>query len=170
MKKILSLMLSAILMMSVVTACSSEEEAKVYTNEELVAINTQALGEIAEYVPAVDMNTGVATAFLFNEAGLGFDSANYLAGSFSISEIMTQAHAVILVQPAEGMEETVLADLNEFKEYRVNQFAGYLPDQVAITEATIIETLDNGVIALVMTENATDILDGIKTAFADTAE
>ncbi len=166
MKKIISLMLSAVLMMAVVTGCSSEEEAKVYTNEELVAINTEALGEIAEYVPAASIGDGGSVdTFLFSEAGLGFDSANYAAGTFSISEIMTQAHAVIIVQPAEGMEEEVLADLNEFKEYRVNQFAGYLPDQVAITEATIIETLDNGVIVLVMTENAADILESIKTGF-----
>ncbi len=164
MKKIISLMLSAVLMMALFTACSSEEEAKVYTSEELATVVTTALGEeMAGYFPPITLGSEDLNSFLFNADGLGFDAANYQAGAFSFSIMNTQAYAVMLVQPAEGMEESALAELEEYRDYIISAFEGYLPDQLAVAQEGKVETLENGLIALVIYESGDDVLNAIKT-------
>ncbi len=163
MKKIISLMLSAVLTVALFTACSSEE-TKVYTNEELATVVSTALGEeMAGYFPPSHLGAEELNSFLFNVDGLDFDAANYQAGAFSFSIMNTQAFAVMLVQPAEGMEEAALAELTEYRDYIISQFEGYLPDQLAVAKEGKVETLENGLIALVVYENGDEVLSTIKT-------
>ncbi len=170
MKKIISLILSVVLMTSLVTGCAAEEEAKVYTNEELSAVLVEVGGEAVTYNPPLALGSEELNGFVFNEAGLGFNAENYQAGAFSFSMIMTQAYALMLVQPAEGMQEAVVAELTEYKDYIVGQFEGYLPDQLAIAEGAQVEVLENGLVALVVMENPGDVITSMNTALEVEAE
>lgn len=84
----------------------------------------------------------------------------------SATGMNTKAHNVILVKPKAGREADVYAAVESYMKNVQKSFENYLPDQNEIAKAALIETLPDGTIALVMTDNAQTVMDSIKASLA----
>ncbi len=92
---------------------------------------------------------------------LGFSSSDVEAYSIGISLMNVHAYCVAAVKPVEGSEQKILDGFAAYKQQQYDNFTEYLADQQAIAEAGIIETLEDGTILFVMTENQQSVFDGI---------
>lgn len=84
--------------------------------------------------------------------------------AMSVSLINIKAYAVILAKPAAGEEENVLAAIEAFVERTRASFEDYLPAQAEIADNAVIETLENGVIMLVMSPETEAVRDALVDA------
>ncbi len=160
MKKLTALILAMALSFTLFTACSSER--KVYDEETLVEILTNAMPEEAQEVfPPEGMTSEfVQTFFLSPDMGL-YTQENYESGAFSASAMNTKAHTVVIMQAAEGKEEEALEEVTAHYDMVYGSFETYLPDQFELAKAGIVKEEDNGIIILVIAQDAQAIYDSI---------
>lgn len=168
MKKIVSLMMAALLSVSMLTGCSSKEEKEI-TNEVLVNAINNSGNEGVEFCPTValdaDKTEDAEMLDLFFEQ-YDIDKENMEKGAFSVSMINIKAYAIMAIQPKEGEEDDVMEDMQEYIESMKKSFERYLQDQYEIASNAILKQEDNGVIILVMAEDAQTTYDNIVKALA----
>ena len=156
MKKTLSIALALVLTLGLFTACS--KKAKVYTNDQLIAAINASGNEMVEYnVPVAFDSEDAKTMYDFLE----FNKDNYTAGAFSISLVNIKAYGIAVVQPAEGKAEDVIAEFNGYVENTQKSFEQYLQDQYEVSKNAIVKQLDNGLVVMVMCEDAQSAFDSI---------
>lgn len=83
------------------------------------------------------------------------------AYALSISPMNVKAYGIAIVKPAEGKQEVVETGLNGFLETQRKNFETYLPDQYEIAKAGTVNTLDDGTVVMVVSENSDAIYDSI---------
>ena len=95
---------------------------------------------------------------------LGISAEN--AGSYAVaaSAVNVKAYGIAAVFPAAGEDETVLEGLNGFIDTQRRNFEQYLPDQYEIAKNARLETLEDGTVLLVMSENQDALFDAIRDA------
>ncbi len=158
MKKLLSSIIAAVLLLSVLTACSSNTAAEL-TGEELAAIINENGGEMTEYNPAAALDGDSADISDFMQ-WQEWDASSFKSGALSVSLMNVQAYAIAVVKPAEGKKDTVLKYLSDYQEQIENNFDQYLADQYEIAKNAVAKEV-NGYIVFVMAENADTIAENI---------
>lgn len=92
---------------------------------------------------------------------LGVTPADMTAYALSVSMMNVKAYAITAIYPAAGKEDTVLEGLRTFVSNQQQAFKQYLADQYEIAVNAKLETLEDGTILLVMSENQDAIFDAI---------
>jgi len=168
MKKIIALSLSVLMSLSLLTACGggAEEPVVEKTPEELTELFVTSITDAreADYNDAFPILTNTAEDAQYLFPVLGFEPADTTSAAVSISQMMVHAYGVAAIRPAEGKAETVLAGLQGFIDLQKMNFEMYLPDQYDIACNAKLETLEDGTILMVMSENQDQIFDSIKAA------
>lgn len=170
MKRILSLSLALMLALSLLTGCggtAAESQAPEKTPEELTTLFADAItangGEMVEYNPVISASKeDDGSAFLLETMGL--KPEDMTAFGISASMMNVKAYGIALVRPAQGKEDTVKEALQGFIDTQKTNFEMYLADQYEIAKAARLETLSDGTLLMVMTENQDTVFDAIKDA------
>ena len=168
MKRMLSLSLSALLLLSALAGCGSKDAGTTSrTPEEATeayqtAIESARDAELNEAIPVIT-STEDDTASLVLPL-IGITDENTDAFAVAVSPMNIKAYGVAAILPAEGKSEEVLEGVNAFVEQQKQNFQQYLMDQYDIANAAKVETLEDGTILLVMCEDQDTVLDAIKTA------
>ena len=157
MKKVFALFAVCLVFMTFVTGCSSKRD---YTNDELIRIINENGGEGAEYNPARAFDSEEGVRPMFYER-YEIDKENIQAGAQPVSLINVKAYGILLIQPKEDKSEEVMKDLNGYVEKMKKSFENYLRDQYEVANSTILKQQDDGLIILVMAEDARTIYDNI---------
>ena len=159
MKRSLSAIIAAVLMLTMLAACSSDNGSKL-TSQDLAGIINENGSELTAYNPAVALDSGdenLSSLFEWNE----WDKANFEKGAFSFSLMNVQAYTIAIVKPADGQKDTVLKYFSDYQALTESNFDMYLEDQHEIAKAAVTEEV-NGYIVFVMAENADSIAANIK--------
>ena len=166
MKKILSLSMAMMLMLSMIAGCSSSKPAEK-TPEELTTLYAEAItangGEMVEYNPVISAaKEDDGSAFMLEMLGLNPDDMT--AFGLSTSMMNVKAYGIAAVRPAEGKEETIVSALQAYIDLQKMNFEMYLADQYDIASAAKLETLEDGTVLMVMCEGQDEVFEAIKTA------
>lgn len=159
MKKLLSAVIAAAMLLSVLSACSSNAGSDL-SNEDLAKIINENGNEMTEYNPAAALDSGdenLSTLLQWQE----WDKANFEKGAFSFSLMNVQAYTIAIVKPAEGKKDAVLKYFADYQKQMENNFEMYLVDQYDIAKAAVTQEV-NGYIVFVMAEGADSIAANIK--------
>ena len=167
MKKILALILGAVMCMSLLAACGEAEEPAL-SGAELAAHYKEAItagrsdadnADRPIYITGEEEEMGSIVWDL-----LGLKAEDLDAYALSVSLMNTQAYCVGLFKPVEGREEAVTSALQTYVEGTQKSFESYLPDQGEIANNAILKTLDDGTVMLVMSEGWDEVAEGITAA------
>ncbi len=158
MKKLLSSVIAAALLLTALAGCTSNSAAAL-TGEELAAIINENGGEMAEYNPAAALDGDDANVSEFMQ-WQEWDAASFESGALSVSLMNVQAYAIAVVKPSDGQKDTVLKYLADYQTQIENNFDKYLADQYEIAKNAVTREV-NGYIVFVMAENADSIAAGI---------
>ena len=93
---------------------------------------------------------------------LGVKPENMACYALSVSPMNVKAYAVGAIYPAAGKKDLLLENLRTFMVEQQQSFKNYLADQYEIAVNTRLETLEDGTILLVMTENQDALFDAIR--------
>ena len=172
MKRMLSLSLSALLLLSALVGCGGGTDTSG-TTDKTPEEYTQAYQSAIESARDDELNTSIAviTSTEDDMAALvlpliGVTDENSAAFAVAISPMNVKAYGVAAILPAEGKSEEVLENVNGFVDQQKQSFQQYLVDQYDIANAAKVETLDDGTILLVMCEDQDTVLESIKTALS----
>ena len=146
------------------TACQKEPAPKEFTAEELKPIFQEAITaardeEINQVLPILSSSEDEGGALIFDMVGLTDEDIK--AAGISISPMNIKAYGVAIIAPAEGKTEAVQTGLDNFVKAQQQSFANYLPDQGEIANSAILTTREDGIIVLVMCEDAQTVYDSI---------
>lgn len=173
MKKIITLLLAAVLVLSF-AACEKKEPEAVLPEEP--KISSEDLKAAIEGARDEELNQVIPVLTSVNDAGaqqvlttLGLETEKMECYAMSVSLINIKAYGIVLVKPVEGEEEAVTAALEAFVESMRKSFENYLPAQAEIANAATVETLENGVIMLVMSDGHDTVRDFIAQAVLNPA-
>lgn len=150
---------------------SPDEEFPEYSGNELstALANSIVAGRDEEanmYVPVLVSAEDPMSEFLFPLLGFTTDDAQGFG--IAVSAMSVQAYGVAAIVPVEGQEDVVLAGLQGFIDGQIQSFTNYLEDQLTIAKSARLETLENGVILMVMCENQDEIFDAIAADMLNT--
>jgi len=167
MKRFFTLALAALMVTASLTACSpKEEQPSQLTAEERTELYKTAIegsgSPLVEYNAPVTSDEDGLAELLFSM--LTVTAEDMSAYAISLSPMNTQAYCIALIMPAEGKEETVANGLNGFVELQQTNFERYLPDQYDIAKAATVETLEDGTVMLVMSEDHDTVAENIRSA------
>ncbi len=157
MKKILSSVIAAALLLAILTGCSSAPE-KALTSAQLAAVINENGGEMAKYNPAAELGGDSAGELMQWQ---GWDKSCFETGAFSFSLMNVQAYTIAVVKPAAGKKDTVLKYFADYQEQMKANFNNYLADQYEVAKNAVTEET-NGYIVFVMAENADSVAAAIK--------
>lgn len=93
---------------------------------------------------------------------LGVKAKDMTAFAISASMMNVRAYAVAAIYPAAGKDDVVIEGLRSFVAAQQQSFEQYLADQYEIAVNTRLETLEDGTVLLVMSENQDAIFDAIR--------
>ena len=108
--------------------------------------------------------TGRNAAMVFET--LGLTAEDMQAGALSVSMINIKAYGIAIIQPAEGKGEAVKTALDNYVAQMQKSFESYLQDQYAVAKAAVCETLEDGTVIMVISENSDAIATAIKEGLA----
>lgn len=170
MKRMLSLSLSALLLLTALVGCGGNKDAsgatsktpEEYTEAYKTAIESARDAELNEAYPVVTSTEDDMAALVLPL--IGVTDENTAAFAVAISPMNMKAYGVAAILPAEGKSEEVLEGVNGFVDQQKQNFQQYLIDQYDIANAAKVETLDDGTILLVMCEDQDTVLESIKTS------
>lgn len=92
---------------------------------------------------------------------LGVAEEDMESFAISLSGMNIKAYAIALIMPAADKAEAVLESVNAYVATQQQSFETYLADQYEIAKNAKVETLEDGTILLVMTENGDKVYDAI---------
>lgn len=171
MKKTISLILGAVLCLSLLAACGTPAAQLTptpapLTGEELAAHYKEAItaarsDEENEYntIATTDEDMG---SLAWEILGLTPDQFDAYAVSISLMNI--KAYCIGLFKPVEGQEEAVTTALQAYVDQIESNFTSYLPDQLTIAQNAILKTLDDGTVLLVMCDGQDAVAEAIEAA------
>ncbi len=170
MKRMLSLSLSALLLLSALVGCGGSKDnsgttnktPEEYTEAYKTAIETARDAEYNEAIPVITSTEDDMAAMVLPLIGVTDENTDAFAVAISLMNV--KAYGVAAILPAEGKSEEILDGVNAFVDQQKQSFQQYLIDQYDIANAAKVETLDDGTILLVMCEDQDTVLDSIKTS------
>lgn len=117
--------------------------------------------EMNQYNPILVSDEDEFSEYIFPL--LNFQSENAEGYAIAVSAMMVQAYGIAAVMPVEGQEEEVMAGLQHFIDSQIQNFTGYLADQLEVAQSARLETLENGVILMVMCDDQDTVFDTVAT-------
>lgn len=93
---------------------------------------------------------------------LGVTDSDMTAYALSVSPMNVKAYAIAAIYPAAGKEDTILESLDTFVDNQVQSFKQYLADQYEIAVNARLETLEDGTVLLVMSDDQDAVFDAIR--------
>lgn len=168
MKKILTLALTAVLLLAALAGCTGgKDTAKQLTPEERTTLYKTAIesardAETNEFMPIITSADDESAALLFDLMGVSADDMSAFA--ISASAVNIRAYGVAAIYPAADKADTVKKALEGFVDLQKQNFQQYLVDQYEVASNAKLETLEDGTLLLVMSEGQDAIFDAIKTA------
>ncbi len=142
---------------------SIPQETNPVSLEYIALLNSVREEEEAQAIPAFG---AAEPMWEFIHPMFGFDDSNVEGFAVATRAMMVQAYCVALVKPVEGKEAEVMAGIESYQATQIDNFTGYLFDQLEFAENAIIETLADGSILLAMGETAQATADAVKAALA----
>lgn len=169
MKRILSLSLAVLLLVTALAGCAGGENGKQLTAEEYTQLYKSAIegardDELNQYNPVMSSVTEDDDYML---TLLGLTADDMAAYGLSVSLMNVRAYGIAAIYPAEGKADAVAAGLQGFIDLQRQNFEQYLPDQYEIAKSARLETLSDGTILMVMCENQDEVFNAIKSAIQD---
>lgn len=161
-------LIAAVLLLALpLTGCAGKKEEQTLTPEARTllyenSISTARDAETNQYQPILTSAEDDDAELIFSL--LGVSAEDMTAFALSVSPMNVKAYAVAAVYPAAGKEDTVLEGLRAFQDNQKQSFEHYLPDQYEIANNARLETLEDGTILLVMSEDQDPIFDAIRDA------
>lgn len=163
MKRTFSLVLA--LAMLVLSGCAAKTGGGDRTPEELTDRYAQAItqygGEMVEYNPVVSEYNEENAMYL---ELLGLTQEDMTAFALSVSMMNVKAYGIAAVMPAPGKEEAVREALQGFIDTQKMSFEFYLADQYEIAQNARLETLSDGTVLMVMTQDQDAVYQAIAQA------
>lgn len=171
MKKSMTLSLAALMLVGALAGCAGgakpQESETPKTPEEIATAYKTAIESARDQ----EMNEvmGIITSSDDDMADMilpmvGITDENTTAYAVSISAMNVKAYGIAAIMPAEGKSDEVLEGVKAFVDQQKSNFEFYLADQYDIANAAKVETLDDGTVLLVMSEDQDKIFDSIKDA------
>ena len=160
--------LPVVLVLAMLCGCGGGQgEEKTLTPEE----RTQLYQTAIESARDAEMNEAVGiitdstdeTAPMILEL-LDLEQEEMTAYAISVSLMNVKAYGIAAVFPAAGKEDDVRDGLADFIEIQKESFREYLPDQYDIARNARLETLEDGTILMVMSEDQDAVFDSIRDA------
>ncbi len=147
------------------TACSTKKQQPTLSYEERTDLYETAIeaarDEAANQAfPLIDDADDDNAQAVFDFLNVTPEDMN--AYAISVSLMNVKAYAVAAIYPAAGKEDAVLESLRRFLSSQQHSFKEYLTDQYEIAVNTRLETLEDGTILLVMSENQDAVFDSIR--------
>ena len=167
MKRMLSLSLSALLLLAALVGCGSQDAGtpsrtpEEATEAYKTAIESARDDELNEAVPVVTSTEDDTAALVLPLIGITDENTDAFA--VAISPMNIKAYGVAAILPAEGKSEEVLEGVNAFVEQQKQSFEQYLVDQYEIANAAKVETLEDGTILLVMCDGQDEVFTAIRS-------
>ena len=151
MRSVISITLSALVVLFSLTACASTDQPQLTAQERTELYRAAIEGarssqENADRPIITAEDEGYETLLEL----LGLSQGDLSAFALSASMMNVQAYGVAAVYPAEGKDEAVRAGLQGFIDRQKQSFELYLADQYEIASNARLETLSDGTIVLVM--------------------
>ena len=166
MKRTISLTLSVLMTAALLAGCGTKT-APEKTPEELTALYAEAItangGEMVEYNPVVTAVSEEDGSAMILEL-LGLNPEDMTAFGVSASMMNTKAYGIALVRPAAEKEDAVREGLQGFIDRQKQSFERYLEDQYEVAKNARLETLEDGTILMVMTQEQDTVFNSIKEA------
>ena len=173
MKKFLSLALALTLAAALLAGCAKQNggagssASTDKTPEELTQLYADAItengGEMVEYNPVISEVTEDDLTLMILES-MGLKEEDMIALGISASMVNISAYGIAAVMPAEGKAETVKEGLQSFIDKQKQNFEQYLVDQYEIACNAKLETLEDGTVLMVMSEDQNTVFDAISKA------
>lgn len=164
-KKILTLTAALLL---VFTACANTQpvpEVSAVTGADLAGAITSIRDESENSAtPVVTSVTDQGAQLTLATLDFAPELAEYYAVSASFINI--RAYAVAVIKPVDGNADAVKSVFETFIKNKQAEFENYLPAQYEIAQNALVETLDDGTMILVMTEDSAQTLENLKAAIA----
>ena len=166
MKRMLSLSLSALLLLSALVGCGSKDSGTAsktpeeYTEAYKTAIESARDDELNEAVPVVTSTEDDTASMVLSLIGVTDENTDAFA--VAISPMNIKAYGVAAIYPAEGRADAVLEGLEGFVAQQMQNFQNYLADQYDIANSARLETLEDGTVLLVMCEGQDGVFDAIR--------
>ena len=164
---------AALLLAALLTGCSgggSGEKPPLSPAERTelykTAIESARDQEMNEAVPVITAETDDLADFILPLLGVSGENAGSYA--LAVSPMNVRAYGIAAVMPAAGKDEEVLEGLNHFMDTQQQNFEQYLPDQYEIAKSARMETLEDGTILMVMSEEQDTVFDAIRDAIEKT--
>ena len=115
--------------------------------------------EMVEYNKPVTSGEDETAEMVLSLLGVAEEDMESFA--ISLSGMNIKAYAIALIMPAADKAEAVLESVNAYVATQQQSFETYLADQYEIAKNAKVETLEDGTILLVMTENGDKVYDAI---------
>jgi len=162
MQRLISLSLLLVLL---VTGCSGKQESPSLSPEERSELYEDAIkaardAQTNDTMPLITEADDDLAQMTFDLLGVSASDMN--AYALSVSLMNVRAYAVAAIYPAAGKEDAVLEGLNTFLDSQKQSFEHYLADQYEIALNARLETLEDGTVLLVMSENQDPLFDAIR--------
>lgn len=147
------------------TGCSAKKQENTLSPEERTELYETAITSARDSqtnasLPMITEPDDDAAEITFELLDISPDQMT--AYALSVSLMNVKAYAVAAIYPAAGEQDALLERLRIFVSNQQNSFKQYLADQYEIAVNTRLETLEDGTILLVMSENQDAIFDAIR--------
>ena len=154
-----------VLLCLLLTACSPKEQKPTLSYEQRTGLYETAIEAARDQAanqafPLIDDDDDDAVQAAFDLLNLSREDVS--AYAISVSLMNVKAYAVAAIYPAAGKKDTVLESLRRFVSNRQQSFKEYLADQYEIAVNTRLETLEDGTVLLVMSDNQDALFDAIR--------
>lgn len=147
------------------SGCSAKKQQPTLTYEERTDLYETAIEAARdeatnEAIPLIDDADDDNAQTVFDVLDISPEDMNSYAISVSLMNV--KAYAVAAIYPAAAKEDAVLESLRRFVIAQQQSFKEYLADQYEIAVNTRLETLEDGTVLMVMSENQDAIFDSIR--------
>ena len=155
----------ALLISLLLTSCGPQEQQATLSPEERTGLYETAIEaardqQTNDAVPLITEADDDAAQTVFEMLNLSAEDMS--AYAISVSLMNVKAYAIAAIYPAAGKEDSVLESLRRFVSSQQQSFKQYLADQYEIAVNTRLETLEDGTVLLVMSENQDALFDSIR--------
>lgn len=159
------LTVSVLLISLLLTGCSTKKEQPTLSYEERTDLYETAIEAARDEatnkaLPLIDDADDDNAQTVFDVLNVTPEDMNAYAISLSLMNV--KAYAIAAIYPAAGKEDAVLESLRRFVSSQQQSFKEYLADQYEIAVNTRVETLEDGTVLMVMSENQDAIFDSIR--------
>lgn len=155
----------SLIIVLILTGCTPKNNAQVLSPDDRSDLYESAIESARdaatnEVLPLVTEADDDMAPMMFEL--LGVSAQDMSAYAISVSMMNVKAYAIAAIYPAAGKEDAVLEGLRTFINNQKQAFEQYLADQHEIAVNAKLETLEDGTVLLVMSENQDEIFDAIR--------